>query len=355
MKESSDSLPCAYLGTCGGCQAQPNQSFDEFQQYKITHLQPLFEEFGEPLEIWQPANKTHYRVKVEWRVRWEDNGVRFGYFKKTSHSSREFLAVEHCTVASTVHNQLLDSLDLFERNAPSLLKARLVAQCVEDSDALALELICPKETEEQWSTFAQWLIDKPYVRSCQIRGSYEKAVVHKVHRTRPSPLTTASLFRQANDEANRYLKSVLKTWIRSSGHQNVLELFCGNGNLSFDLEHKVNGYESHPTAVELAQRVGGTRHEYKVFDCHKAVPPFPEESGILVLDPPRVGLLDQVLSIAQFPGSHMIYISCEPSKFLEEWPIFRDQGWRLLEWRSVDMLPWTVRWETMFFLTRKKG
>jgi 23S rRNA (uracil-5-)-methyltransferase RumA (EC 2.1.1.-) len=71
----------------------------------------------------------------------------------------------------------------------------------------------------------------------------------------------------------------------------------------------------------------------------------------IVLDPPRVGCMKEVLNgIVEKKIKKIIYISCEPSTLARDLKYLRGKGYNLIEIQPVDMFPQTYHIENVAFL-----
>jgi 23S rRNA (uracil1939-C5)-methyltransferase len=168
-------------------------------------------------------------------------------------------------------------------------------------------------------------------------------------------------FLQGNEEINTAIKQTIKKHVSNLPieEMNLLDLFCGNGNLSMDLGFKkVIGYDFSSQAIQKAddiQRKLGLDYEYQSLDLEKHFPSISrslKETDICILDPPRKGAFPLIKHfIKQFP-ENIIYLSCSPPDLARDVKLFTDEGYRIEAITLFDMFPQTFHIETLVLLVR---
>lgn len=165
-------------------------------------------------------------------------------------------------------------------------------------------------------------------------------------------------FGQVHSGQNKKLQSEIAKRIAASGAQSVLELYCGNGNLTFVSLPTVQrwlGIDSSTEAIASANRAG---NEKAKFLCGFVSPgllarlpaQWKNNYDLLLLDPPRQGITD--LRPWIHPGlKTILYISCSPLQFVKEVASLRKE-FRVEEVQPVDMFPQTRHIELIATLTR---
>jgi len=135
-------------------------------------------------------------------------------------------------------------------------------------------------------------------------------------------------FTQAHGAANRALVEVVVGLAAPTPEDRLLELYSGNGNLTFALAQsarEVVAVESHPVALDLASaaaaeaRVGNVR--FVLGDARKVTPGLAqggERFDVLVADPPRTGALG-IGAWAEVLGvKRVIYVACHPASLARD-------------------------------------
>lgn len=158
-------------------------------------------------------------------------------------------------------------------------------------------------------------------------------------------------FTQVNDEGNQLLQScVVSQMCRRDNSRNVLELFCGTGNLLKKLPDNflitgldINGSLSPPHQFHLAnlylenerKRILHLLKNQKIHD--------------LVLDPPRTGFKELHQFVTAFQSiERLIYVSCWPSTMVRDLnTIYALRPWTKIQVWGIDMFPSTKHYETV--------
>jgi 23S rRNA (uracil1939-C5)-methyltransferase len=139
----------------------------------------------------------------------------------------------------------------------------------------------------------------------------------------------------------------------------VLDLYCGTGTIAIYLAaqaREVIGMELVASAVEDARRncerngVGNCR--FVLGDVRTTLPELEVDPDVLIIDPPRAGMhedvLQQVMVLA--PG-RIVYVSCNPSTMARDMLVLKER-YRVVEVQPVDMFPHTFHIEAVAALER---
>ncbi len=285
--------PCPHFETCGGCPWQ-NVSYSEQIAQKKSILKDtlvrgkavtkdegeLFQEFIES------PKEFRYRSRVTLQKRTNGQGTEIGYSRR---ESNEFVAIDDCL--------------------------------------LAREELIPFAREVSTSS------------ATKVRDRFQVAIDDN------GKLSVGGAFTQVNFEQNQKLQSLVSDLISSHVrsrpeivHWHFLDLYCGNGNLTFPVIEKVR--EEMPDKVMEATGVEQT--EESILDARKnpraqqcrfyaedveewLVRQKSGPSGqvtkkglpldeVILLDPPRVGCTKGVMmKIARRKPSYIVYVSCDPA------------------------------------------
>lgn len=133
----------------------------------------------------------------------------------------------------------------------------------------------------------------------------------------------------------------------------VLDLYCGNGNLSLGLpdECRVVGMDHNRAAVEAAASVG--RGEYRIGAEMDFVNLLRREKwDVVVLDPPRTGAKAIGPALAACSADRIVYVSCDPATLARDLRHLAKHGWRVFEVTAIDLFPHTAHIEAVCVLER---
>jgi 23S rRNA (uracil1939-C5)-methyltransferase len=166
----------------------------------------------------------------------------------------------------------------------------------------------------------------------------------------------ADLFAQASRAGNRELRGLVRELVGPAPGR-VLELHAGSGNFTRDLlvaGARVTAVEEVPAASRLAERnlagLGEVRHVPQAF-----VGSFSdvEAADLVLLDPPRLGLVDGgAEALARFGAPAIVYVSCDPETLARDLGVLSRSGYRVTRAIPLDLMPQTSHVELVVRLER---
>ena len=168
-------------------------------------------------------------------------------------------------------------------------------------------------------------------------------------------------FSQVNYPQNLELIRTVWQWGAFTGSERVLDLYCGNGNISVPIAPyvaEVVGVEGYAPSIDDAvanareNEVGNA--SFKVSDASLAVARLAEKGerfDLVILDPPRAGA-EAAGEIARLRAEKIIYVSCDPATLSRDLALLCDRGYRVTRTRPVDMFPQTYHLESVTEMTR---
>ena len=306
--------PCEFSENCGGCDWM-GLSYEAQVQAKDRLLTHTLERFGWTPKVRHPflpaANPLAYRTRIQLR---SENG-KVGFLKRGSH---EMVAIDKCVVADDRLNQKM---------------AELVAEGL-PAERQKIELGIT-DSGEMWSA-----INKPHA---------------------------AMGFTQVNPSANEALKKFVIAAVKQTGAQRVLELFSGDGNLSFacaGLASKWQGVEVDAASVGRANqramenRIPNSQLKFGRADlfsmgaAQRWVGSGPETSyDTLILDPPRSGMGKTLTHFTHSKLRNVVYISCSLQSFITDVAPLKNE-FALEELWALDMFPHTRHFEIVARFSR---
>jgi len=270
--------PCAYFQQCGGCDwLQWDYSAQLAAKEEIVkHILERGDLHPEQLLPIQPAQQTlHYRNRIQIRKL----GKTVGFFRRKTH---QLVDIEECQVAAPAINEAIKSIR--EEGAQDL------------GEVTKIELLLGKDG--------------------------------KVHRFENVPHSFSG-FQQIHSGQNEVLRGLVSEAVRKTPSKKVLELYCGDGNLTFSYSafvEKAWGIDASQSAIESAriQRSSG-KIENVVFFADKVdgsllrrLPQELKDYDTLILDPPRQGTLGSLSRFLTKTLKKVIYISCAPVTFTQD-------------------------------------
>ncbi len=181
---------------------------------------------------------------------------------------------------------------------------------------------------------------------------------------RDNEANAAAGFAQVHDAQNALLRQAIGQLVLGAEAKNVLELFAGNGNLTFEYlsgVEEVIAIDSSPTALQQA------RERLKAFAGKRAAfieanvdvrlkrrlpREFMQGYDTLLLDPPRAGA-EGCLEPLCFDGLQtIIYVSCNPVAFTKDVQCLNAQ-FDFRQVQIIDMFPHTRHIEFIALFSRR--
>ena len=167
-------------------------------------------------------------------------------------------------------------------------------------------------------------------------------------------------FLQVNAQQTAVLYGEAVRLIDAKPDETIVDAYCGVGTISLLLaQHagRVIGIESVPEAIRDAKRNaadnGIQNAEFLSGNVEDVLPSLPGRIDGLVIDPPRKGCDERVLSaIVRGGASRVVYVSCNPATLARDCKFLTAHGFRLVSATPVDMFPQTAHVETVVLLSK---
>lgn len=182
-------------------------------------------------------------------------------------------------------------------------------------------------------------------------------------------ISTESFF-QPNPAAAEKLYEKAVSYALSEGIEEekdvYMDLFCGTGTIAQIMASKIGpdknvlGVDIVSSAIENA-RTNAVRNNLEgvsfyaedVKNFLRSHPKYKNKLAVLVLDPPRAGIVPKALKhIIELNARRMVYISCNPASQAGDLLILREAGYKLKKWSVVDQFPHTSHIETVVLLEK---
>ncbi len=315
---------CPHFGSCGGCQWQhidyttQLKSKSEILRQNLARIATIDITPEEAI-----ASPRVYGYRSRARLRSGENG-RLGYHAASSHS---VIAIDRCPVLT-----------------PDLEK----------------RVIGGIESSTEFPHDTQFLFQETGGNG------------HQVQWERIGSGGDESIgFRQANEGVNHLLQDEIARFITQS-EAKVLDLYCGDGNLSLPLARqgcRIRGFDIATSSIKQANRLWregpADTHQvsYQRLDAIEAVKaikrgairPFgTERPDVILLDPPRSGVGSEGMqALCTLKAQRILYLSCDPATLSRDLKTATAAGYHLLTVRAADMFPQTYHLESFAVLERR--
>ena len=347
--------PCPYFGPCGGCQVQhlayPEQLAQKRQVLAGQLARARLHWQESRIEVLGMDDPWRYRLRGEFHVHRQGGRVALGFYKKRTYQT---LPIERCLIHA----------EAIERALPAFARAL-------DHDAArriqALQLTwAPGTGDLLWAPYPPGTADDELgLRAAALVPDltlYDDSIgiedAGRQFRVRPE------VFVQVNARQREVLYSRAVEAADPRPGERVVDAYAGIGMLSARLAERggeVVCLEESPYAVRLGElnmalnQVSGVR--YLRGRVEESLPRVDGPINVLLLDPPRAGCAEEVVSAILSAGpARIVYVSCEPST------LARDLGrlcagseYGLTDVALVDMFPQTYHIEAVVRLERRGG
>lgn len=173
-------------------------------------------------------------------------------------------------------------------------------------------------------------------------------------------------FTQPSLKANKAMAELLESWAAPLKAKTVFEYGCGIGNLSFALMGpSVTSYatlESDRTALDCFEKnfeAFAAKHETPELHLETSPAralPFLRDTELLLVDPPRSGLSNDVRAqLAEATKLKTILsVSCYPESFADDSVLFKDRGFTMTKLALLDQFPQTSHVEVLSLWQRQR-
>ena len=371
---------CASFPQCGGC-AFSHVVYPYEKELKQGFVRSYLrkERLGEVevLPVKSTGKIAGYRNKVQFPCQ---NGA-VGYFAAHSH---RIVTDTRCALHLPEMQELLDALAAFVDNehvscydevCRTGLLRHICLRANADGSAMLLTLVLNGRTfPKEQALFA--LLDRfPAVRGVFYNVNEQNTNVilgeEYIHARGDEVLVDTLLgcsfelspasFYQVNHDACELLYKEVIARAGDCTDKTVADLFCGVGTIGICLaKHapvgRLIGVEIVPQAVENAKRNAARNGVQNAeFYCGDANHPALERADVVIVDPPRKGLDEELIAhLTALPAlKKIVYASCAPDTLARDLRRFRDRGWTLGEVQPVDMFPRTGHIECVISISRQ--
>ncbi len=273
---------------------------------------------------WQeePSLRLEYRTRAQF----QGDGEKVGFFEPGTHS---VVSAEH---SPALHPRLREAAALLQE-APSRDKTEIVIN-PEGEDVLVWRRSVDRKLRARFPQAQSPLDKKP-------REHFFFDGVPIVNGT----------FSQSSLLLNRLLVSHVQGLLHRATR--VLELYCGNGNLTLGLPDTVEviGFDHNLAAVKAASKVGQKTYRRAREDTMREAL-LRDRADCIVLDPPREGAKNVVRNIPMSKAERVAYVSCDAATLARDLSQLLAGGFQLEQVTALDLYPQTPHIEAVALLTR---
>lgn len=369
--------PCPYTARCGGCQWD-QIALEKQLEWKTTFVRDGFDKFaGCPLpgdfrvlpspDLWGYRNRILLRGQIR-----ADGTVEAGFLQK---ASRNRIPVQTCQIACEPVNRVLEGLNQLRLTSEKHGTFRVELQHFPEQEKTGRgsvsALVHPVQDARGFQ--ATELTQK--LR--ELRGVFFAGLWPASGRCAPifeferdlglSFFSSPGSFFQVNLRQNHVLRRAVLQAVSEhlseypEKEANILDLFCGSGNLSLPLAKfagTITGVEGNPHAVKVARHSAGFNHisnaEFIAMDCARYLKDCVRSGrrfDLIIADPPRAGMKALIPDLKKTAPDYLIYISCDPNTLARDFGVLKDD-YQLLQLQSLDFFPHTCHVESFAVLKK---
>ena len=324
---------CPYFGACGGCTwlhfAYPGQA-----EWKQRIVKDALERIAGVAADVEWVEDEILRLGYRTRAEFHGDAGRLGFYAPESHA---VVDIARCPLCHERLNAILTRLRETRIEGPVEITVN-----PEGSDVLI------------WSKQPLPRIEGLLVAADTPRdGAPARFFFDSV------PIVNGT-FSQSSLLLNRVLVRTVHDLIGPASR--ILDLYCGNGNLSLGLASPANqeigvpgsahieGLDHNRAAVLAANACGlGTYRAASEPVFERALS---QSWDVVLLDPPRTGAKAIAAALARCATDAIVYVSCDPATLARDLKTLMAGGWRVARVAVVDLFPHTWHVETVCRLER---
>jgi 23S rRNA (uracil1939-C5)-methyltransferase len=376
---SSRTVPeCSIFGACGGCSWQHISYPVQLEQKRHILAETLWRGARVPAELIDdvvPASSQYgYRNRLQFKVSARNGKLRIGFYRQGSHQIED--ALYGCPIAAPVINQVLGCCRDVLRPYPD---AQSISQLSIDAGDNGVVVII-RQSGSVTSKNREYFINRSaefgpctglFLKTdnhpeCEkLWGS--AGISYRMNRADPGQ-TSLELtyppggFAQVHQLQNVAMLSVIRRLGAFTPVEDLLDLYCGNGNFSLPLAAEVAsvfGIEGNADSIRAAennQKLNNVANASFICDDVTAgvlrLADEGQKFDAVLLDPPRSGAADAISGIVRLQPDKIIYVSCDPSTLARDCGLLGGCGYTVVKTVPIDMFPQTYHLESVTLLRR---
>lgn len=341
---------CIFYGMCGGCQLQYigykrqvqlkeevlHDCLRRLAKIEINHSQPLIHN-----------NAWEYRHRGQFKI----SSGKVGFYRE---KSKDVIDIDKCPIMTKEINEcFLKAKEILTKTEHLYVSEMHITY----GDA-AIALIKAKG-KGNWNKLAEALLNSGFSGvfiDVQVKGFLRYGKDYTVFDLQNLKYTVSPMsFFQNHWRLNQIVVSFLKEKLQPFKGMKLLDLYSGAGNFSIPLAanaEEIIAVEENPYAVEDGKRnlkINGITN-YKFICSSIEALNFKDSFDILLIDPPRSGLTNNVINktLSLLP-ERIVYISCNPTTLARDLKKLTSR-YDVESVRLIDFFPHTYHIEALSFL-----
>lgn len=356
-------------------------SYQQQLDAKVARISAQFAEFEPPALQVFASPEQHYRMRAEFRIWHTEDDLFYAMFERSEDKQKNVIRIDEFPIADHSINVLMPKL-LTAIKANPALSTRLfeVHFLATLSGEMLVSLLYHRKLEQDWELAAKDLAaelkikligrsrgqkfvlsDEYVVEQLQV---FDRAYTYK---------QIESSFTQPNAQVCQKMLEWACTVAKHS-EQDLLELYCGNGNFTLPLSTRFrrvlatelakssvyaaqwnieqnqieNIQVARLSAEEFTQAYNGEREFRRLQEAEIEISSY--DFDTVFVDPPRAGIDDATLKLLQ-RFKRIIYISCNPDTLHDNLKTLC-QSHKVTQFALFDQFPYTHHVESGVLLEK---
>lgn len=383
-------VDCNSFPRCGGC-VYRHLSYAAELEVKHQVVHDAFQKIGkidiEPLPILGSGQTNYYRNKVQLPVGTDENGrLIAGYYAARSH---RLVSIAQCLLQPKIFTSILSDLteylnqhglSAYDEKAHTGTIRHIYLRLAEQTGQIMVAVIATKPDDRMYG-LSNFLVSRyPEMKSLFWNINSEdtnvilgkKSILLYGNSTITDQLCgkffelSLHSFYQVNRLQAERLYSLAAELAGCGPQDTLIDLYCGVGTIGLSMADRVKrviGVEIVPQAIENAKRnaqLNGIQNaDFHCGDAKSVTAMLRAEqqsADIVILDPPRKGCEQDVLNdVCAMNPKRIVMISCNPATAARDCHYLENFGYRVLNYRAVDLFPRTMHVECIILLQRNEG
>ena len=356
-------------------------SYQQQLDAKVARISAQFAEYNPPTLQVFASPEHNYRMRAEFRIWHIEDDLFYAMFERSEDKQKKVIRVDEFPIADRSINLLMPKL-LAALKADPVLSARLfeVHFLATLSGEMLVSLLYHRKLESDWEPAAQALskalniklIGRSRGQKFVLSDEYVVEQLQVFERTYTYKQIESS-FTQPNAQVCQKMLEWACT-VAEHSEQDLLELYCGNGNFTLPLSTRFrrvlatelakssvyaaqwnieqnqieNIQVARLSAEEFTQAYNGEREFRRLQEANIDLASY--DFDTVFVDPPRAGIDDATLKLLQ-RFKRIIYISCNPDTLHDNLKTLC-QSHKVTQFALFDQFPYTHHVESGVLLEK---
>lgn len=356
-------------------------SYQQQLNAKVARISAQFAEYNPPALQVFASPEHNYRMRAEFRIWHSEDDLFYAMFERSEDKQKKVIRVDEFPIADRNINLLMPKL-LAALKANPILSARLfeVHFLATLSGEMLVSLLYHRKLESDWESAAQALskalniklIGRSRGQKFVLSDEYVVEQLQVFDRTYTYKQIESS-FTQPNAQVCKRMLEWACT-VAEYSEQDLLELYCGNGNFTLPLSTRFrrvlatelakssvyaaqwnieqnqieNIQVARLSAEEFTQAYNGEREFRRLQEANIDLSSY--DFDTVFVDPPRAGIDDDTLKLLQ-RFKRIIYISCNPDTLHDNLKTLC-QSHKVTQFALFDQFPYTHHVESGVLLEK---